>query len=163
MGFDALLSSLMSHVASLPSGAGRKELLASLQVWLRTNVKGWNPAVRARYGLDDYCAADLDAFPVEKASLHPQEELQQLRAFPPTTMETMAMRIRDVFWDGITVESSMRCPRCGETQLRILEDPRSERIVLACDLCAWAQTPEGETWQGPRALRPASKERVEGF
>ncbi len=111
-------------------------MLRSLQQWLRLHLASWNPQLRDRWGLSDLAAMNVRDYPVGEASLNPDEELQQLKSVPPLSMDELGMRIRDIFWGGVTVESTIICPRCRETQLRILEDPPSNAIVLSCDLCA---------------------------
>lgn len=161
MRWERLFSDLLVQLDHLPPDPGREEFLGAVQVWLRGAVMKWSHELRARWALDEYASMDLSQFPTHDASLIPVEELQQLRAVPPGSMETFAMRLRDIFWGGITVESSVRCPRCGDSQLKILEEPGSGDIVLACDLCGWAQTSDGARWCGARNLRPVTRHRVE--
>lgn len=160
MGWKKLYANLLARLQLLPANVGRLELLLSIQTWLRGSLDKLTPELRACYGLDEYALLDLCDYPINDTSLVPAEELQRLRAVAPVSMETLAMRIRDVFWSGITVESSIQCPRCNEASLRILEDPLTGGGVYACDLCGWAQVASGEPWSNERHARPARKELV---
>jgi hypothetical protein len=157
---DKLLSGLIAHLQS-SSQRGRAAMLRLLQQWLKSHLASWDADLRERWGLDGFAGMDLLRYPIDEASLDPDEELRQLKSVPPTSMELLAMRLRNIFWAGITVESTAVCPRCSEAQLRILEDAHSDAIVLSCDLCAWSQTPNGEPWHGARRLEPAPKARIE--
>lgn len=156
---DKLTSSLLAHIGARPPG-DRGALLELLQQWLKLHLMNWSSGIRGRWGLDEWAELDLSNYPVEESSFDPEEEVCQLKSVPPASMDLMAMRIRDILWAGITVEATVTCPRCGEVQLRILEDPASDTIVLSCDLCAWSQTSHGEPWHGPRHLKPASRPRI---
>jgi len=157
---NALIPSLLAYVGD--SGpVDRGALLERLQGWLKAHLANWSVELRNRWGLNELSDIELGAYPIEDASLDPEEELRQLNAVPPTSMENLAMRIHDIFWVGITVESTVTCPRCGELQLLVLEDPRSSEIVLSCDLCAWTQTSTGEPLHGAPHLKPASRTRIE--
>lgn len=155
MHWKTLYADLIAQLEMLGPEPNRMQLLECVQRWLRRFVGQWSPELRRRWGLDEYATMDLSGFPIDEAFLVPIEEVGRLRAVPPGSMDTFAMFLRDLFWSGITVESEIACPRCGNANLRILEDPRSAEVVLACDLCGWAQTPNGETWSGEDRLRPA--------
>lgn len=159
MRLDKLISGLLAHVGTFPPG-DREALLELLQQWLKWHLTSWSGDLRDRWRLDDWAEVELSAYPIEEASLDPDEEFRQLQSVPPSSMELIAMRIRDIFWAGITVESKLPCPRCGEAQLRILEEPGADAIVLSCDLCAWSQTSQGEPWRGARYLKPPSRARI---
>lgn len=156
---DKLIPSLLAHIGT-PPPRDRGALLEFLQQWLKSHLMSWSGDLRERWGLDEFAELDLSNYLIEESSLDPEEEVRQLKSVPPTSMELMAMRIRDIFWAGITVEATITCPRCGEAQLRILEDPPSDAIVLSCDLCAWSQTSHGEPWHNARYLKPASRPRI---
>lgn len=152
---DGLALSLIAHLRSAPSGS-RRALLESLQRWLKVHVRELPRDVRERWRLDDLAGVDLSAYPIEDASLDPDEELKQISRVPPRSMELLAMRIRDILWGGITVESAVTCPRCDASALRMLVDS-SNALVLSCDACAWSQTSSGERWSGEGNLRPAPR------
>lgn len=158
---DKLLSNLLAHVRSSYPPGDRAAMLGVLQQWLKSHLANWNAGLRERWGLDEFARMDLARYPVDEASLDLDEELRQLRSVPPMSMELLAMRLRDIFWAGITVESSLVCPRCGEARLRMLEDAHSDALVLSCDLCAWSQSMLGEPWHGGRRLEPAPKARID--
>ncbi len=163
MNWKKLYPTLVPELQSLDSDVDRLKLLQRLQIWLKGSVHKFSPEIRAAYELDEYAALDLERFPISESSLSPAEEVHQLLALPPQSMDNLAMRLRDVIWQGITVESPIECPICNYLQLRILEDPLTHEVVFACDLCAWAQTENGEEWQQDRYLKPATKEVFAGW
>jgi len=161
MRLDQLLAGLLAHLQSACYSGDRAAMLDSLQQWLKLHLANWNTGLRERWGLDGFSGMDLPCYPIDESSLDPDEAFRQLKSVPPTSMELLAMRLRDIFWAGITVESTVVCPRCGEAQLRILQDAHSDAIVLSCDLCAWSQTPQGEPWHGAQRLEPTPKARID--
>ena len=160
MRVEILVSDLLGQLESSFSPGDRAGLLQLLQRWLKVHLADWSAQLRERWGLDQLAAMDLSHFPIEDSSLDPDEEVRQLTAVRPTSMELLAMRLRDIFWAGVTFESSVVCPRCSEAQLRVLEDPDSDVLVLSCDLCAWSQTTQGKPWKGPVALQPTASSRI---
>jgi hypothetical protein len=156
---ETLTSDLLAFMQPC-STMDRGAQLELFQEWLRQHLRAWSPHLRRLWGLDELSNAQLSQFPIAETSLDVREELKHLARVRPGSMENLAMRIRDIFWAAISVESSVVCPRCHETQLKILEDPRSNEIVLSCDLCTWSQSGEGKRRIGEKNLRPASRERI---
>lgn len=160
MRLEKLASDLIDRLQSESVAGDRTRMLRVVQQWLRSHLTNWNPETRARWSLDSYASIDLLRYPIDGASLDPDEELGRLDAVRPTSMDVFGMRLRDIFWAGITLESEVTCPRCEERQLRILQDEDGDRIVLSCDLCAWSQSPQGEQLKSTGFLKPAPKERI---
>lgn len=160
MRVESLVSDLLGQFESSISPGDRSGLLQLLQSWLKAHLADWSAQLCERWGLERLAAMDLSRFPIEESSLEPDEEIRQLTSVQPTSMELLAMRLRDIFWAGITIESAVVCPRCSETLLRVLEDPDSESLVLSCDLCAWSQTTQGTPWKGAFPLQPATRSRI---
>ncbi len=104
---------------------------------------------------------DIGDYPIDESSLDPNEEIKQLDRVRPTSMSELSMRLRDIFWAGVTVESDIVCPQNRDAQLRILVDPPSDAIVLSCDACGWGQTPQGQEWDVEPRLKPVTKYRLE--
>jgi hypothetical protein len=160
MTVDRLVSDLLGQLEEYPPRGDRAALLRLLQQWLKSHLASWSAPLRERWNLDRLVAMDLARLPIETASLVPDEEVDQLRSVPPTSMEIFAMRLRNIFWAGTTVESDVVCPRCGDTQLRVLVDAASEAIVLSCDICAWSQTLAGSPWNATSPLQPALASQI---
>jgi hypothetical protein len=59
---------------------------------------------------------------------------------PPLSVEELAMRLQDLFWGGLTLESGIQCSPCNVSELRVLVDTSAEQLVRACDWCSWACT-----------------------
>ena len=159
------LSTLRSDLlAQLPPSARRRELLELLQAWLRSHLKEWNSDTRSALGLDDLVSMDLSRLPIDESALEPDEEIRQLRNVPPSSKDTFGMFLRDILWNGITVETPIRCPNCEGPTLEVLVDVERDEIVLACDQCGYAQTPSGVPWhfQG-HWLQPASAARIQQY
>jgi hypothetical protein len=158
MGWKKLHAAMSVHLDGVSESAGRIGLLRGLQDWLRKYQAEFGSSLNERYGMDEYCRMDLSRYPVDRASFDASEEIHQLRRVPPVSLETLAMRVRDVFWSNITLESEISCPTCGAGGLRVLRDVQSEDPVLACDNCAWAQTINGERRQSSSKLVPPTVE-----
>lgn len=163
MRHDKLVSDLLGCLDLSGHSWGNAEFLGVLQQWLKPHLSQWDEELRTRWGLDRLAGINLSSYPLEETSLNPDEEIRQLRSVRPASMELIAMRIRDIFWAGTTVYSTVMCPNCGDAQLRILEDEPSEAVVLSCDVCAWSQSPKGEPWRGARRLGPISKVRLQNW
>ena len=71
------------------------------------------------------------------------------------------MRVRDKFWPGLSIESGIECPRCKDSDLRVLMEEGTQQLVRACDLCSWAETRSGERWQSGGLLLPPTLEQLE--
>jgi hypothetical protein len=155
MRVEHLVSDLLTQLEVSPPRRDRAALLRFLQQWLKSHLASWSAQVRQNWGLDQLAAIDLTRLPIDESSLVPDEEVQQLQRVRPTSMDIFAMRLRDIFWAGTTVYSDVVCPRCGDTQLKVLVDPASEALVLACDICGWGQTLAGNRWKGTIPLQPA--------
>jgi len=161
MRIESLVSDLLVKFESSILPGDRSALLHLLQHWLKAHLEDWSLKLRERWDLDRLALMDLSSLPIEESSLDPDEEVRQMASVRPASMELLAMRLSDIFWAGITVESKVVCPCCGETQLRILEDADSNSIVLSCDLCAWSQTAQGKQWKGRVPLQPAPRARIQ--
>ena len=156
-----LSADLLAFIGRFPPG-DRRALLELVQQWVKARVPRWSVQLRGTWGLDRYAEMELSAYPVEESSLNPDEEFRRLDEVRPDSMDTLAMRIRDILWEGITVESSVECPRCHDTQLRVLVDPGPDAIVLSCDRCSWSQTAQGQEWKRDEHwLVPATRARLE--
>jgi hypothetical protein len=160
MRWKTLHDGLLSRLEWLGPEVDRRVFLECVRDWLHACLRGFSPELRKAYGLDEYAVMDLTRYPIDDASFTPSEEVQQLRAVPPSSMDVLAMRVRDLFWQAITVESSVTCPRCSGSGLRILEDSLTGEMVLECDTCAWAQTPSGEPYRTERGARVPGKEFI---
>ncbi len=159
MNHAALTSSLLAHMRPY-SFTSRLEGLVLLQQWVQRNIGAWNAHLRARWQLDEVVELDLSALPVDGTFVELVSGIERLESVPPSSMEVLAMMIRDIWWEAVTLESSTICPRCGEVPLRILEWETSGTIVLSCDLCAWSQSAEGAVRHGPERARPPARDRI---
>lgn len=46
------------------------------------------------------------------------EEIERLRAVPPASLETLAMRVRDPLWGALVHRTDRQCPRYDSDRLR---------------------------------------------
>ncbi len=159
MSWRRLYTDLLVRLPPVASGDQTMPLLKSLQAWMAAS-RELGDEVRHRYGLDEYEVLDLNRYPLIDASLDFAEEVRRVRAEPPTSSDSLAMCVRDIFWWGITADSDVDCPRCDAATLRVLHDPGSNQLVLACDLCTWAQTIDGKAWEGTSLLAPATTDQL---
>ncbi len=150
-----LLETMELHLDST-----RETQLMHLQQWLANNIKSWSKSIRRDWSLDDYSLIRLPDYPTEESTLNLREEFLRLQAVPPTTLDQLAMRVRDIFWQGLTTLSDTTCARCGVLPLTRLEEPVSHMVVLSCDNCCWSQTLNGARWTGGVRLQPASRQTL---
>lgn len=160
MGWRKLHSKLMVELQKMSGEIESARLLKLLQDWLKASRAEIGKKLRLRYGLDEFADMDLSQFPTGDSGMSALEEVHQLRTVPPVSMETLVMRVRDVFWSGVTVESGIQCPRCNSAELRVLREVDSEELVLECERCTWAQTLLGEPWSGLSRLVPPTSEQL---
>lgn len=158
MKLSQLHRELSARLRALSNEAAAGRLLGELQDWLKSRLGEFDADVVERYGLDKLATIDLRQYPVARSSMNAGEEARQLVAVTPTSLETLAMRLRDAFWAGITVGSGVQCPNCGDSELRTLCDDAAGKLVFACDPCGWAQMPDGQPWQGSPPLVPPTNE-----
>jgi RNase P subunit RPR2 len=135
-------------------------VLQELQEWLRESLTRIDAGLRTRYGLDDLVALDLAKYPIESTNCELRDELAQLEAVQPTSMETLMMRVRDAFWRGITRTAECQCPRCDSATLRVLVEEKSGHLVMECETCGWVQDTAGGAWQGSERLVPPTTDQL---
>lgn len=152
----ALVEDLSKKFAGLGVSPSRADFLRFLQNWLRSTIHDWDQGAVRRYGLGFYVLMDISQYPVSESEVNPVEEMRAFRAAPPLSADMFASVLGDMFWRGVTVLSNVMCPRCRSSLLRKLQDPEARSVVLGCDLCAWAQRPDGAAWKGSNSLVPAT-------
>ena len=138
-------------------------MLELLQRWLTSHLNEWSSEMRHTWRLEELSSLDLARFPVDESSLDPDEMIRKLRIVPPSTKDTFAMFLRDALWNGITIETSVRCPNCQGPALKILHVVRSDEILLSCDQCAWVQTPNGLPSYENQSLEPTTSLRLRQY
>ena len=97
-----LCASLIPFLAVLPDDVDAAGLLHRLQEWLRGSLADFGGELREHYGLDEYASMDLSRYALSEAPLEPAVELRRLRELVPTSTDTLAMRVGNAFWEGIT-------------------------------------------------------------
>jgi hypothetical protein len=161
MNWKKAYAALLALLDELGPNVNRRELLVGLQRWLQRHLAVFSPALQQDYGLRSYAALDLAHYPIESSSLEAAERARQLRLVPPGSVDQLAMRVRDIFWPGLTIESGIECPRCKDSELRVLMEEGTQQLVRACDICSWAETRNGEHWQPGGRLVPPTLEQLE--
>lgn len=161
MRFETLVTDLLGYLDAYYLPGDRSVLLRLLQKWLKSHLGSFGAQARQTWELERLVAMDLARLPIEESTLDPDEEVQRLKSLRPKSRGELAMRLRDIFWQGVTVESDVTCPRCGGEALRVLVEQASDSIVLECYQCAWCQTPDGSRWKGTSLLQPAPRSRVQ--
>lgn len=154
--------SLSKRLRQLPEKVSPAALLRTVQGWLQDEEANIGSRLRDRFDLGWYSTVPLEEYPVSRSSLNADEEVRRLLEVPPDSMETLVMRLRDVLWEGLTLESGLQCPRCDESELRLLWDDGARGIVLACDLCTWVQDPSGREWKAGTKLTAPTSLQLEG-
>ncbi len=158
---DRLYSELLRHLESSYVAGDRLSMLVSLQTWLKGYVEALDTKTGGRWGLARFVELDFTRYPVDEAAFSPDDEYEVLKKLPPSSLEALSMRLRDIFWSGVTLETATICPNCDSVELRVLADMTAREVVLSCDLCAWRQFPTGRHWEGTRPLEPAPREMTD--
>lgn len=154
MGAVKLHRSLVDYLHPLPDDVDRLALLECLQRWLEHFVGEFGKSIRLDYGLDEYVGLDLHLYPLSRSTLDAPHVLRCLRSHERPTLGGLASSVSSVFWEGITVDTDVDCPRCEYPRgLQILESSVTKELVFSCHLCAWVQTGRGEQWSVPEGAR----------
>lgn len=151
---EKLLASLEPVV-----GDGRRAFVAALQRWLRDHLKCFSPQVRQEWELEVIATMDISSFPVEDSDLPLTHPVQLLKTRSCKTMNVLAGFISGIWWEGVTVEADVICPRCTMEALRFLQD-HTGALVLGCMMCPWAQTASGTERIRDGMLLPATTTQV---
>lgn len=150
-------------LAELPQSCERRELLRSLQRWLKSHLREWSAESRSAWRLEEFASMDLATFPIEESALSPTDEVRNLRLATPSSKDTFAMFLRDVIWEGITVAATTQCPNCESYAMKILHDKGTDELFLACDRCGWVETPNGVPSPRGRLLEPTTSARLQRY
>jgi len=154
---------LSQRLEELSEDVSTSRFLECLQDWLRQELGKFSSETVQRYQLAELATIEFERYPLQRSSMNPTEEVRRLIAVSPSSMETLAMFLRDVLRAGITVSSGVWCPNCDSAELVTNFDEISQKIVYACDRCIWAQTPEGSPLGADCHLVPATKIVLEQF
>lgn len=130
---------LANDLQTVPTPPSVKAVLVVIQKWLRGNIKGFGAENRKRFSLDFYVSTNLDDYPTQRSSLDPDHELKMLVNTQYSSFEPLARKISWVFSEGITTQSGVSCPQCGDSDLHVFIDRECEEAVLECEICLWAQ------------------------
>lgn len=161
MNWKKAYSALLLQLNGIGPNVGPLQLLVGLQAWLQRHLAVFSPALQEDYGLRSYSSLELARYPIESSALNAAEEARQLRLVPPGSGDGLALRVRDLFWSGLTIESGIVCPRLEDSELRILMEEGTRQLIRACDVCLWAETRNGERWQPGGRLVPPTIEQLE--
>ena len=140
----------------------KNAFINAIVIWLSNNLNKLDGNLVTKYGLVKYINIKATDFPIENSEMDPAEEFRQMHDIPPSTEDNFVMRLRDIIWQSITYRAGVICPQCESDELKVLIDPNapSPSIVLACDICTWAQWPNGRKWVGFSVLKPATKKQL---
>ncbi len=151
-----LWSSLIDRLRKLPDGSNAREYGLALMEWVKENRTNIGAEPVARFGLDWLSTLPLEEYLLESQDLSVPNEREILARQKPSSVEVVAMLVRDQIWELVTFKTQTECPNCGGDELRVLTEPGSgDRLVFACDSCGWAQDEYAKPWQGPPGCRPA--------
>jgi len=139
------------------------QFVSCLIGWLLSNRRAFPEESWNLYGLDQLTSIDCDRYEVEftEESLH--STISRLVKQSPSSKDSITMIIRDVLWDCIVHKSEVECPNCGDDDLRVLVDSESREIVLACDICSWSQSKNGNKYVGDKKLRIAERSELDNL
>jgi hypothetical protein len=158
---EKLNASLLAALSASPPGE-RLAFLEQVAAWARSHRDACRTETLEQLGLDRLLELDLARYPTGSSALDPADELASLRRAPAPSRDALAMRLRDILWQGVTVESAATCPVVPSAfGLRVLVSSVGDQIVLSCDSCSWAQGPDGRLWTGESSVVPPTTERFE--
>jgi len=149
-----LTKDLLDFLALKMRAKTSREFLQALQAWVGKNLGVFPDESVSAFRLEYYAKISLSELPIEQTNLRFEEELERLGTAPPSTADSLAMRIRDILWSGVTLTLPMVCDQCHADWLRVLQEICSERLVYVCDRCGWAENGDGR-WSGQSELMPA--------
>lgn len=132
-----LQRSLVRAVQGLSAGARRIDLLRAVQSWLRRCLGHFTPKTRAAFGLDDFAELDLSEYPVERSSLDVERTRLRLQEEERTTPNHLAMQLRDVFEEGITIRVDDLCGHCSLAPVVLMQIAGTLTVVRGCLGCAF--------------------------
>jgi len=113
-------------------------LLERAKLWLNT----LDPDILDSSSFDDlrfYATADLQSYPVEYSEEDPDEEWSSILRAHPSSVDTLVMLVRDLFWRSMAFHVDRECPRCGDGCVRAQMCSRANVVELfvECDICLW--------------------------
>ncbi|UAA37615.1 hypothetical protein KIH87_12935 [Paraneptunicella aestuarii] len=138
-----------------------EELFTAITRWLSNNKKSFPEDIWSIYKLDFYTELDVREYYLGVSEDSVSLLIERLRKITPHSVDRVAMIVRDVLWDCSTFKTHIQCPNCKDDDLRIMVNEIDNKIVLACDICLWAQFEDGKQVRGQKKLRPAKKFEID--
>jgi len=130
---------------------------SAISSWLTENRKAFRDNIWETYGLGQLSELNPTLFKVECLEGSVDEHIRRFNNLEPSSLDSIAMIIRDILWDMVAFKTQVQCPNCQEDDFRALLEPKSEEVILSCDLCCWSQSLNGNKWSGSSNLIPANK------
>lgn len=149
----------VEHLGAVSAAQTSQAILRSIQAWLRDSLDGFGESVRSRNELDWLSSIDVDAYPMAKSSADLELAIRRMVSIEPRSVDSLAMLVSSVMREAIAQDSGVRCPSCGQDELKVNLDAGLGTFVLACERCSWAQDVEGLPVTGKRALALADSEQ----
>jgi hypothetical protein len=126
---EKLNASLLAALSASPPGE-RLAFLEQVAAWARSHRDACRTETLEQLGLDRLLELDLARYPTGSSALDPADELASLRRAPAPSRDALAMRLRDILWQGVTVESAATCPVVPSAfGLRVLVSSAGDQIV----------------------------------
>ncbi len=73
----------------------------------------------------------------------------------PSSVESLLSLLDEILRDLLVFKSSVRCPQCGDDDLRCFYSCDHSVVVLNCDVCDWSEAEEGQSYKQDWDLIPA--------
>ncbi len=145
------------HLNSLQTDSlSKQDLFSCTCEWLAKNSGCFGEDIWRIYGLDIMLKVSPSDYPVKYSEDTVDQTVSGWKALKPSSIDSIAMTVRDILWDMLAYKSKVECPNCGDDDLRVLFDKQGKVNVLCCDLCCWSQFESGEKWSGKQNLVPAN-------
>ena len=123
--------------------------------WLIKNMKSFGEELWKLYRFEAYVNYEPSDYPMECSDDSVKQTIDRITKLEPSSMNAIAMIIRDILWDLVAYKSDIECSNCGDDDFRVLYDEKLKQLVLSCDLCGWSQYYDGRKWLGDYFLVPA--------
>ncbi|HLL04479.1 MAG TPA: hypothetical protein VK539_28105 [Myxococcaceae bacterium] len=158
-----LWSKLVSAVSGDENEVRADWVLENARKWLLSNLEVFSKEEINSYGLEFWSKISISDFVIDSTEFDASTEVRQLRAVPPSSKDTVAMRVRDLFWNALVPKSDVLCPNCESDDLRILKVENQPQLAYACDICGYAQDKNGHRRSDGGRLIPATKRELEQY
>jgi len=122
---------------------GTLRLILCVQRWLRMNMHHWDETSWRAFALGELSTLNPRSYPANPDRIPAEDQVRAIQRVSHTSWTSMSSFARDLIWNIIALESTIECPSCAQTQLRVLQSRSTGAVVLECNQCDWSQYVDG--------------------